>query len=450
MRTILVIDDEANLRQLLRILFEGEGYAVHEAATYQEALQALATVRFDVVICDIFLPDGNGLDLVRTCHGSYPDTKFIVITAHTTPAHALAALRDGAVEYISKPFDVDELKLVVAKQLWRERGGGLEGNAGERFVAHSRAMRPILERLPQVARSDATVLIVGESGTGKELLARSIHDASPRARRLFVPVNCGALPEGLLESELFGHVRGSFTGAVRDKRGLMQEANGGTLFLDEIGETTPNTQVALLRALQERAIRPVGGNREVEIDIRIIAATNQDLGKAVREGRFREDFYYRINVIQLQLPPLRQRVEDIPALARHFVERACQRAGIPVKQIHRDAMAVMESYPWPGNVRELENVIERMVAMEPANLLTVSSLPPALLGADPGEPVRRLHTVPEDGLDIEAYLDSVRLDLMRQALERAGGVQKRAAELLRMSYRAFRYHAEKYRLATEE
>ncbi len=450
MRTILVIDDEANLRQLLRILFEGEGYAVHEAASYQEALQALATIRFDVVICDIFLPDGNGLDLVRTCHGSHPDTKFIVITAHTTPAHALAALRDGAVEYISKPFDVDELKLVVAKQLWRERSGPLEGGAGERFVAQSRAMRPILERLPQVARSDATVLIVGESGTGKELLARAIHDASPRAGRLFVPVNCGALPDGLLESELFGHVRGSFTGAVRDKRGLMQEAHGGTLFLDEIGETTPNTQVALLRALQERAIRPVGGNREVEIDIRIIAATNQDLGKAVREGRFREDFYYRINVIQLHLPPLRERVEDIPALARHFVERACQRARIPSKQIHRDAMAVMESYPWPGNVRELENVIERMVAMEPAHLLTVSSLPPALLGSEPGGPVRRMHTVPEEGLDLEAYLDSVRLDLMRQALERAGGVQKRAAQLLRMSYRAFRYYAEKYRLATEE
>ncbi len=450
MRTILVIDDEANLRQLLRILFESEGYAVHEAATYQEAMHALATVRFDAVICDIFLPDGNGLDLVRTCHGSHPDTRFIVITAHTTPAHALAALRDGAVEYISKPFDVEELKLVVAKQLLRERGGALEAGAGAHFVAQSRAMRPILERLPQVARSDATVLIVGESGTGKELLARAIHDASPRAARLFVPVNCGALPEGLLESELFGHVRGSFTGAVRDKPGLMQEAHGGTLFLDEIGETTPNTQVALLRALQERAIRPVGGNREVDIDIRVIAATNQDLKKAVREGRFREDFYYRINVIQLELPPLRQRVEDIPALARHFVERACQRARIPIKQIHRDAMAVMESYPWPGNVRELENVIERMVAMEPANLLTVSSLPPALLGSDPGEPVRRLHTVPEDGLDIEAYLDSVRLDLMRQALERAGGVQKRAAELLRMSYRAFRYHAEKYRLATEE
>lgn len=450
MRTILVIDDEANLRQLLRILLEGEGYAVHEAASYQEALQALATIRFDVVMCDIFLPDGNGLDLVRTCHGSHPDTKFIVITAHTTPAHALAALRDGAVEYISKPFDVDELKLVVAKQLLRSGGDAIGGRAGERFVGRSRAMRPILERLPQVARSDATVLIEGESGTGKELLARAIHDASPRAMRLFVPVNCGALPEGLLESELFGHVRGSFTGAVRDKRGLMQEAHGGTLFLDEIGELAPNTQVALLRALQERAVRPVGGNREVDVDVRIIAATNQDLGKAVREGRFREDFYYRINVIQLHLPPLRERLEDIPELARHFVERVCQRARIAIKQVHRDAMAVMESYPWPGNVRELENVIERMVAMESSNLITVSSLPPALLGSDPGQPVRRLHTVPEDGLDIEAYLDSVRLELMRQALERAGGVQKRAAELLRMSYRAFRYHAEKYRLATEE
>ncbi len=450
MRTILVIDDEANLRQLLRILLEGEGYAVHEAATYQDALQALATVRFDVVICDIFLPDGNGLDLVRTCHGSHPKTKFIVITAHTTPAHALAALRDGAVEYISKPFDVEELKLIIAKQLLKGQGEALTGGAGARFVGQSRAMRPILERLPQVARSDATVVIQGESGTGKELMARAIHDASPRATRLFVPVNCGALPEGLLESELFGHVRGSFTGAVRDKRGLMQEAHGGTLFLDEIGELSPNTQVALLRALQERSIRPVGGNREIEIDVRIIAATNQDLARAVRENRFREDLYYRINVIQLHLPPLRERVEDIPELARLFVERACHRARIPVKQIHRDAMGVMEAYPWPGNVRELENVIERMVAMEPSNLLTVSSLPPALLGSDFREPVRRLHTVPEEGLDIEAYLDNVRLDLMRQALQRAGGVQKRAAELLRMSYRAFRYHAEKYRIATEE
>lgn len=450
MRTILVIDDEANLRQLLRILLEGEGYAVHEAASYQEAMQALATVRFDVVICDIFLPDGNGLDLVRTCHTSQPDTKFIVITAHTTPSHALAALRDGAVEYLSKPFDVEELKLVIAKQMLKTSEAGLEGRAGQRFVGKSRAMRPLLERLPQVARSDATVLIQGESGTGKELLARAIHEASPRALRLFVPVNCGALPEGLLESELFGHVRGSFTGAVRDKRGLMQEAHGGTLFLDEVGELSPNTQVALLRALQERKVRPVGGNREVEVDVRIIAATNCDLAAAVREGRFREDFYYRINVIQLHLPPLRERPEDIPELARHFIDRACRRNRVPIKQLHRDALAVMELYPWPGNVRELENVIERMVAMEPSELLTVSSLPPALLGADPSVPVRRLHTVPAEGLDIEAYLDNVRLDLMRQALERSGGVQKRAAELLRMSYRAFRYHAEKFRLATED
>jgi two-component system response regulator PilR (NtrC family) len=422
-RHILVVDDEANLRELLRIVLEGEGYTVAEAATYAAAVKSLANEQYDLVLCDIFLPDGNGLDLVRTCHPAHPNTKFIVITAHTTPAHALAALRDGAVEYLSKPFDVEELKLVVAKQV-RPPEPQAGGGAYHRLIGQSRAMRPLLERLPQVARSDATVLISGESGTGKELLARAIHNASPRSSRLFVPVNCGALPEGLLESELFGHVRGSFTGAVRDKRGLMQEAHGGTLFLDEVSELAPNTQVALLRALQERTIRPVGDTREVEVNVRILAATNQDLSLAVKEGRFREDFFYRINVIQLHLPTLRERREDIPELTRHFVERACGRAGIAVKQIHRDAM-------------------------EPSHLITVSSLPPAVLGSDVQGPVPPMHAVPEEGFDIEAYLDSVRRDLMHQALERCGGVQKKAAELLRMSYRAFRYHAEKYNLITE-
>ena len=447
---ILVIDDEHNLRELLRIVLEGEGYDVREAATYAEGEAMLASESFALVICDIFLPDGNGLDLVRAYRPTHANTQFVVVTAHTTPAHALSALREGAVEYLSKPFDVDELKLIVARQMSRPTEGPAVSGY-QQFIGQSRAMWAILERIPQIASSDATVLVTGASGTGKELLARAIHAASPRASGLFVPVNCGALPEGLLESELFGHVRGSFTGAVRDKRGLMQEASGGTLFLDEVGEISPNTQVKLLRALQERQVRPVGHNREVPVDVRIIAATNQDLTQLVRDGRFREDFYYRINVIHMEVPLLRERREDIPELARHFVERACTRLGIPVKQLHRDAMAVLESYSWPGNVRELENVIERIVAMEPSTLITVSALPPSILGANaPGGHEALSMTLPEGGLDLEAHIDAIRRELMRQALERCDGVQKDAARALHMTYRAFRYHAEKYKLIMEE
>ena len=447
---ILIVDDEPNIREVLRIVLEAEGYEVREASTYGEAMQLLGKKKFDLVICDIVLPDGNGLDLVRSYHAGHPDTKFVVITAHNTPAQALTALRDGAVEYLSKPFDVDELKLVVEKRM-QLRSAASPAPERFTFIGRSRAMWPVLERVPQVARSDATVLITGESGTGKELLARAVHAASPRADRLFVPVNCGALPEGLFESELFGHMRGSFTGAVRDNPGLMREADGGTLFLDEIGELTPNSQVKLLRTLQDRKVRPVGGSREFEVDARIIAATNKDLRVLIEEGKFREDLYFRIDVINLHLPPLRQRREDIPDLVRHFVARACNRLGMKPKEVHRDAIAVLENCMWPGNVRELENVVERTVATESSHLITVSSLPPSILGSATETgllPV--LAALPEEGLDIEAHLDAMRRELMRQALGRCGGVQKDAARLLRMTYRAFRYHAEKYNLTMED
>ncbi len=447
---LLVVDDERSIRELLRIVFEGEGYTVAEASTYAEATQQLEQGNFDLVMCDIFLPDGNGLDLVRSYHARDPDAHFVVITAHSTPARALSALRDGAVEYVSKPFDVEELKIIVEKQLKRPTAGTLIAGSFD-FVGRSRAMWPVLERIPQVARSDATVLITGESGTGKELLARAIHAASPRSGQLFVPVNCGALPEGLFESELFGHVRGSFTGAVSDKQGMMREAHGGTLFLDEVGELTLGLQVKLLRALQEKKIRAVGGNRELDVDVRVITATNKDLKKLIEDGRFREDLYFRINVIHLHVPALRDRAEDIPELVRHFVEKSCVRLGVEHKQIHRDAMAVLENYQWPGNVRELENVIERSVATESSQLITVSSLPPSVLGTErDGVVLPGIAVLPENGLDIEAHLDVIRRDLMRQALKRCGGVQKEAARLLRMTYRAFRYHAEKYNLASED
>jgi two-component system response regulator PilR (NtrC family) len=379
-RHLLIVDDERNIRELLRIVFEVEGYTVTEASTHAEATQRLEQGIFDLVICDIFLPDGNGLDLVRAYHPTHPDTHFVVITAHSTPARALTALRDGAVEYVSKPFDIEELKIIVEKQLKRPTEETFVAGSFD-FIGRSRAMWPILERIPQVARSDATVLITGESGTGKELLARAIHAASPRSGQLFVPVNCGALPEGLFESELFGHVRGSFTGAVSDKQGMMREAHGGTLFLDEVGELTLGIQVKLLRALQEKKIRPVGGNREFDVNVRVITATNKDLKKLIEDGKFREDLYFRINVINLHVPALRERTEDIPELVRHFVERASLRVGVEPKQIHRDTMAVLENYSWPGNIRELENVIERSVATESSHLITVSSLPPSILGS---------------------------------------------------------------------
>jgi two-component system, NtrC family, response regulator PilR len=447
---LLVVDDESHLRELLRIVLEGERYTVSEAGTYADAMQKLARGDFDLVICDIVLPDGNGLDLLRAHHATHPATPFVMITAHSTPVHMLASLRDGAVEYLSKPFDVDELKLIVGKHLAGPPPGPSPSELAK-FIGRSRSIQSILQRITQIARSDATVLITGESGTGKELLARAIHDASPRSSHPFVPVNCGALPEGLLESELFGHVRGSFTGAVRDKRGLFEEATNGTIFLDEIGDLPLALQVKLLRTLQDKRIRAVGGNREQTVDARVVAATNTDLRALIEQGRFREDLFFRINVLQLHVPPLRDRREDIPALAQQLVERACTRLGMPRKQLHRDTISVLENSQWPGNVRELENIIEQAVAMEPSSLISVGSLSTHLLmGSEraPNEPAGL--TLPDEGLDIEAHLDAARRELMSQALRRTGGVQKNAARLLRMTYRAFRYHAEKCHLISTE
>jgi DNA-binding NtrC family response regulator len=443
-KRILVVEDEASMREVLRIVLEAEGYQVEEAPSLAEARQRFFGQGADLVLCDLLLPDGNGLELVAQARTMGKDTPFVVITAHTTPAQAVTALREGAADYLSKPFDVEVLKAVVAKHL---AAAPLPAAGYFDFIGQAPSLWPVLQRLPQVARSEATILITGESGTGKELLARAIHAASARAAGPFVAVNCGALPEPLLESELFGHAKGAFTGAVRDKRGLFLEAQGGTLFLDEVGELPMSMQVKLLRALQERKVRPVGENREIAVDVRVMAATNRDLEQLLKEGQFREDLYYRLNVIHLHLPPLRERKEDIPELARHFVQRACLRLKVPPKVIHRDVMGVLETYHWPGNVRELENIMERAVALEPSNIITLSALPPSLLGQSPPPPSAPSEThLPEGGLDLEAHLHQLRREYMRQALARTGGVQKEAAKLLRMSYRVFRYHVAKYKL----
>ncbi len=438
---ILVVDDEKSLREFLTILLEQEGYEVTTADTVASGIERITGESFDLVMCDLKLPDGSGLEVLGEARNRQLESPFIIITAHTTPQHAIEALRAGAAEYLSKPFNVEDLKLILTKLV------GDDAQPEERqdvpdFIGSSPAIRRILDMVPRLAATPSTVFITGESGTGKELLAKAIHSFSANANGPFLSVNCGALPEGLLESELFGHVRGAFTGAVRDNKGLFVDAEGGTLLLDEVGELTPPMQVKLLRVLQERRVRPVGASREIEVKTRVLAATNRDLEQAVKDGEFREDLYYRLNVLHLHLPPLRQRIEDVPALARHFVEKTCENFGLPAKRLTPDALRVLQAYSWPGNARELENVIERTVALESTEMISSGSLPVHLRGDSAVSQTE--HTgLPEEGLDIDEYLDTMRQSLMRQALKRTGGHQKKASELLRMSYRAFRYHAEK-------
>jgi len=445
---ILVIDDEKSLREFLTILLEQEGYEVSTAESVASGMEMLHERTFDLVMCDLKLPDGTGLEVLADARKHHVASPFIIITAHTTPQHALEALRAGAAEYLSKPFNVEDLKLILDKLLDTPEPSENDREVPN-FIGSSPAIRRILDMVPRLAATPSTVFITGESGTGKELLAQAVHSFSANANGPFLSVNCGALPEGLLESELFGHVRGSFTGAIRDNKGLFVDAEGGTVLLDEVGELTPLMQVKLLRVLQERRVRPVGASREVPVNARVLAATNRDLELAVKEGTFREDLYYRLNVLHVHLPPLRQRIDDLPELARHFVERTCRNFGLEPKRLTPDGLRVLQAYSWPGNIRELENVIERTVALESSAIISSGSLPEHLRGASSAPPTDGL-SLPEEGLDIDEFLDNVRRSLMQQALDRTQGHQKNASELLRMSYRAFRYHAEKLGLVKED
>ncbi len=456
---LLVIDDEPGILEMLSIVFEKEGYRVLKAKSCKAGLEHLATCTPDLILTDLRMPDGNGFDILNGAKERMPDTPVIMITAYTSTKTAIDALKAGAYDYISKPFDIDELKHVVGKALERKRLTDENVVLRQRtdlapgaLVGVSRRMRSVFDLIQRIGKTTSTVLITGESGTGKELVAKAIHKSSSRTARAFVSINCGAMPEALLESELFGHERGAFTGAIRDKRGLFQEAEGGTLFLDEIGEMSVTMQVKLLRALQERVIRRVGGVAEVPVDVRIICATNKDLARRVAEGAFREDLYYRINVIPLPIPPLRDRREDIPYLVSHFLKKVALEQGIAVKKISTEAMRLLERHPWPGNVRELENLIERTVALEPSDIITSASLPEVFLhpAGVPGGTGTAEFDLPPEGIDMEAYLEWIGKRLMQQALERMGGVQIRAAELLRMSERSFRYYAKKYGVRREE
>ena len=438
--TILVIDDEPSIREMLTIFLEEMGYAVKTADTVRTGIAAVDTGAFDLAMCDLRLPDGSGLEVLEHARTNPSAPPFIIITAHTTPKNALDALRAGATEYLSKPFNVDDLRLILRNILGAEPSKAPVENSG--LIGSSRAIQQVLELVGRVAATPSIVLISGESGTGKELLARAIHNASPVASGPFLSINCGAMPENLLESELFGHVKGSFTGAVRDHAGLFAQAENGTILLDEVGEMTPAMQVKLLRVLQERRTRQVGGHREIEVNARVLAATNRDLAEEVRAGRFREDLFYRLHVVDIHLPPLRDRLEDIPELARFFVQRCCTRFGIPQKRLSADAIRLLRAHNWPGNVRQLENVIERTVTLVTGELISSGVLTEHLHGATDTRPTQG-HDLPEEGLDLEEYLNGVRADFLRQALDQTGNHQKQAADLLRLSYRAFRYHAEK-------
>jgi DNA-binding NtrC family response regulator len=453
---LLIVDDEASLRDFLTIVFEGEGWSIEAAATLADARAAVQRHEPDVILCDLMLPDGSGIDFLRELKAQNPSIAVVMITAHTSTKSAIDALKAGATDYIAKPFDIEELKVIVGKAVERkeleDENLHLRSALEERFtfsniIGRSPKMQEIFSIVQRIAKTTSTVLISGESGTGKELIARAIHYNSGR-RGKFVSINCGALPETLLESELFGHERGAFTGAIREKRGLFHEADRGTIFLDEIGETSTAMQIKLLRVLQDRVVRRVGSNVETTVDVRVIAATNRDLSDSIQKGTFREDLFYRINVIPIALPPLRQRREDIPLLVEHFIAKFCATLGVPQKRISSDAMRAIEKYHWPGNVRELENVVERMIALETSDVLTTKSLPEAVLlgGSIPDV----TFDLPQDGISLQDHLEAIGKIFMLKALERTGGVQTQAAELLRMSFRSFRYYAKKYDLISRE
>jgi two-component system, NtrC family, response regulator PilR len=457
---ILVVDDEPSMREMLRIVLRRDGYDVVIAQNGNDGLDRLRTEPFDLLLSDIRMPDISGVEVLRAAKQINPEILAFMMTAFASTETAVEAMRLGALDYFTKPFSMDELRLKIRQHLETKR---LKQenlllkralNSRHEFssiLGRSDAMQVMFSIIQTVANTTSTVLVSGESGTGKELVARAIHFNSLRRDRPFVAVNCGAVPETLLESELFGHVRGAFTDAHMNKKGLMEVAEGGTIFLDEIGEMATSMQVKLLRVIQDRRFRRLGGTDEVQADVRIIAATNQDLPKMVADGRFREDLYYRLNVLSIQVPPLRDRTEDIPLLATHFLEQFAAQMGKPIKTISAAALQLLQEHEWRGNVRELQNAMERAVALERTEAILPESLPDDVrqgrssivsgpADAPPGLPALG------DGFDLEARGEEFYRHYLALALERAGGVQVKAAELLGMSFRSFRYYVKKYNL----
>jgi two-component system response regulator PilR (NtrC family) len=451
-KRILVVDDEQSMRELLAIMLRKDGFDVVAAESRTQAAAVLARGPVDLIVTDVKLPDGDGIEILRHVKAAAPDTVVIVMTAYGSTETAVAALKLGAYDYLIKPFDVDELKIVVRNALERQqlqqenlllKAEFRTQHGLDRIIGVSPAMGAVFNLVRSVSGTSSTVLISGESGTGKELVAKAIHALSPRKDAPFVSVNCAALPENLLESELFGHMKGAFTDAHQNKKGLFEAAHRGTLFLDEVGETPPAMQVKLLRALQEKTIRRVGATEETEVDVRLVAATNRPLEALLREGRLREDLFYRLNVIPIHLPALRERREDIPLLAESFLRRFSQEMGKNVVKISSEAMQRLSKHGWPGNVRELENVIERAVALETHEAVLPERLPEALL-AD-GSSATPLAM--GDGFDLDAHLRAIELALVRHALEAVGWSRSEASRKLGITPRSLRYLMRKHGLS---
>jgi two-component system response regulator PilR (NtrC family) len=458
MSKLLIVDDEQGMRQLLTIVFGREGHEVRAAENGRRGLELLREEAADLIVSDVRMPDMGGIELLRAARELLPEVGVVMMTAFATVDTAREAFKLGADDFITKPFDIDELKLIVAKALERltlkkevetlkiekealikeQRERGQLGN----IIGHSERMQAVYQMIETVAEVQSTILVTGESGTGKELVARAIHDLSPRAERPFVSINCGAFTETLLESELFGYVKGAFTGANTNRKGLFEAANRGTIFLDEIGEMSPAMQVKLLRVLQERKVRPVGAHEEIDIDTRVIAATNRDLSQMVKDGQFREDLFYRVSVIPIELPPLRERTEDIVELTEHFVKKFCAQTGRQIS-ISEKALRLLEIYSWPGNVRELEHTIERAVALERTDTIQPERFPEQITNYNPAR-IASAFDLPGEGINITAYLDQLEKTYILEALRKTNGNQTRAAELLHLSVRSLRHLLDKH------
>jgi two-component system response regulator PilR (NtrC family) len=455
MSNILIVDDEQSYRQLLSLVFEGDGHTIRTAMNGREALAALQAEPADVVISDVKMPDMDGIQMLGAVRETQPDLGVILMTAFASVETAREAFKLGADDFIQKPFDVEELKLIVKKTLEKQqlidenrafKRAQRERGSVKNIVGSSPKMQAIYQMIETVAEVQSTVLIYGESGTGKELVARAIHDLSPRAEKPFISINCGAFTETLLESELFGYVKGSFTGANSNRKGLFEAANKGTIFLDEIGEMSPSMQVKLLRVLQERRVRPVGAHEEIPVDARVIAATNRDLKQMSQDGSFREDLFYRISVIPINLPSLRERPEDIPDLAYHFARKFCEQSGRDL-EIAPKTMHLLENYMWGGNVRELEHTIERAVALERGNEIQPERLPDHITNYNPDR-INAEFDLPDDGLNLTAHLDNLERTYVVEALRKTSGNQTKAADLLQMQVRSLRHLLDKHNIRT--
>lgn len=460
MSSILVVDNEESICDFLSILLEKEGYEVITANNGQTAGRYIRENDFDLVLTDIRMPNSSGIKVLETVKETSPGTPVIMMTAFASAETAVEAMKKGAYDYVSKPFKIEDLKLIlknaIEKKKLHDENAYLKTALNDKYqfsniIGKSSSMEKVYRLIEKVSRSSATVMVNGESGTGKELVAKAIHFNGPRSKQPFITVNCGAMPENLLESELFGYERGAFTGADSTKVGLLEVADKGSFFLDEIGDTPPSIQVKLLRVLQEKEFTRVGGARPIKIDVRFITATNIDLSKAVEDNKFRQDLYYRLNVIPIYIPPLRERKEDIPALAEHFIQKFNKENEefSKISGIDPAVMKLFDAYYWPGNVRELENVLERACVFEKGETLQVENLPEEVIRNDYTE-VKNISLVNKEGaVDLEKTLDQIEKNMILDALKRTGGIMTKAAKLLNLSFRSMRYRMQKYKITVK-